>query len=252
LLVLALGVGVTGTVVALDEQDDSTQVSLASAAFKPSGAGDASDLAPVHDFLAGSAVGSTLEAFETPSPAPGTEPFVTMTNPTWEGRLLAVLVLETSPDGQWMNVRLPMRPNMTTGWVRASDLTTWSVPNRILISVTTNTLTVFRGDSDEVIYEAPVATGKPGTETPLGDFYIDIVNPLGHDPIYGWGQLSVSAFSHIWATFGGGIGQMAIHGWNNPSVVGHNVSNGCVRMRNEDIEYLATLAPLGTPVTVID
>jgi lipoprotein-anchoring transpeptidase ErfK/SrfK len=33
--------------------------------------------------------------------------------------------------------------------------------------------------------------------------------------------------------------------------MGKNVSNGCIRMRNEDITRLAELAPLGTPVEIV-
>ena len=51
--------------------------------------------------------------------------------------------------------------------------------------------------------------------------------------------------------FAGGIGQIAIHGWNNPSAMGRNVSNGCVRMNNADIARVAELAPLGTPVSIV-
>jgi lipoprotein-anchoring transpeptidase ErfK/SrfK len=76
------------------------------------------------------------------------------------------------------------------------------------------------------------------------------VNPLGDHPTYGWGQLSVSGFSDVLERFAGGIGQIAIHGWNDPSAMGRNVSNGCVRMNNDDIARVAELAPLGTPVTI--
>ena len=50
--------------------------------------------------------------------------------------------------------------------------------------------------------------------------------------------------------FAGGIGQIAIHGWNDPSAMGRNVSNGCIRMNNDDIARVAELAPLGTPVII--
>ena len=65
-------------------------------------------------------------------------------------------------------------------------------------------------------------------------------------------QLSVSGFSEVFQTFGGGIGQIAIHGWNNDNVIGNDVSNGCVRMRNVDIATVADLAPLGTPVQIVE
>ena len=49
--------------------------------------------------------------------------------------------------------------------------------------------------------------------------------------------------------FGGGDGQIAIHGTNNPGDIGQDVSHGCVRIENAAIERLSTL-PLGTPVVI--
>ncbi len=48
---------------------------------------------------------------------------------------------------------------------------------------------------------------------------------------------------------GGGV--LGIHGTNDPAhSIGERVSHGCIRMRNEDIDYLAGLLPLGTPVEI--
>lgn len=41
-----------------------------------------------------------------------------------------------------------------------------------------------------------------------------------------------------------------IHGTNKPETVGQAVSHGCVRMRNEDIERLFEMVPVGTPVYI--
>ncbi len=41
-----------------------------------------------------------------------------------------------------------------------------------------------------------------------------------------------------------------IHGTNNPASIGQSVSHGCVRMRNEDIEKLFEMVPVGTPVFI--
>lgn len=42
----------------------------------------------------------------------------------------------------------------------------------------------------------------------------------------------------------------ALHGTNAPSSIGRSVSHGCVRLRNEDIETLYQLVPVGTPVYI--
>jgi lipoprotein-anchoring transpeptidase ErfK/SrfK len=42
-----------------------------------------------------------------------------------------------------------------------------------------------------------------------------------------------------------------IHGSNEPWTIGTNVSSGCIRMRNEDVEDLYSRVPVGTKVVVI-
>jgi hypothetical protein len=41
-----------------------------------------------------------------------------------------------------------------------------------------------------------------------------------------------------------------IHGTNAPETIGRSVSHGCVRLRNEDIEQLYDMVPVGTPVYI--
>ena len=42
----------------------------------------------------------------------------------------------------------------------------------------------------------------------------------------------------------------AIHGTDEPASIGRSVSHGCVRLRNEDIETLYNIVPVGTPVYI--
>jgi len=42
----------------------------------------------------------------------------------------------------------------------------------------------------------------------------------------------------------------ALHGTNKPETIGQAVSHGCVRLRNEDIEKLYEMVPVGTPVYI--
>ncbi|HVB07135.1 MAG TPA: L,D-transpeptidase [Acidimicrobiales bacterium] len=43
---------------------------------------------------------------------------------------------------------------------------------------------------------------------------------------------------------------MGLHGTNDPSSVGGNVSHGCLRVSNSTIVRLAGTLPLGTPVII--
>ncbi|MBZ9604567.1 L,D-transpeptidase [Phyllobacterium chamaecytisi] len=42
-----------------------------------------------------------------------------------------------------------------------------------------------------------------------------------------------------------------VHGTNEPWLIGQAVSNGCIRLTNEDILYLYDNTPLGTPVLIV-
>ena len=241
-LVAAIGIGAVVT------YDDGAPQAMRTGGFEVSGRGDSEAIAPINGFEAARALGPVVDGYATPNPSPGSPPAISAPNPTWEGHPLTMSVLQAR--GEWLEVRLPARPNSASYWVRAAQVETWEVPNRIVVEVGASRLTVYRGDSDEVLYTTDVATGRPATPTPLGEFYIDIVLPIGRG-IYGWGMLSVAGFSDVLYSFGGGIGQIAIHGWNDESVMGQHRSNGCVRMRNGDISQVAALAPLGTPVSIV-
>ena len=43
-----------------------------------------------------------------------------------------------------------------------------------------------------------------------------------------------------------------IHGTTEPEAVGKQVTAGCVRMRNPDVEELFDIIPVGTEVTIVD
>jgi lipoprotein-anchoring transpeptidase ErfK/SrfK len=256
LLAALLGAGVLVAtvvgVVAANRQPGAADVVVADAAVEIRGSGDATAIVPAveHPFRAGQAVVPEVRAFAAPGPAAGEAPAFTSTNPTHEGFPLVVSVIDETDDGEWLHVRFPQRPNGTSGWIRADQVSSWGLRNAVEVSLAERVLRVRDGTSGDVLFEASVSVGSDATPTPVGEFFIDIVNPLGAHPTYGWGQLSVSGFSDVLERFAGGIGQIAIHGWNDPSAMGRNVSNGCVRMNNDDIARVAELAPLGTPVTI--
>jgi lipoprotein-anchoring transpeptidase ErfK/SrfK len=214
----------------------------------PTTAAPTTTTAPKAPFEAAHAISPEVPLFDSPA-APG--PSTSLPNPTVEHVPLAFLVKEHGPPG-WLQVQINQRPNEATAWVRESDVTLQPVENRIVVSVSNHQLTVFKGLTDQVLFQAPVATGVARTPTPLGHFYIDVVVDLDYKGgAYGAYQLSVAGFSDVLQSFGGGPGQIAIHGTNHPELIGQDVSNGCIRMTNEDITALVPLAPVGTPVEVI-
>lgn len=188
--------------------------------------------------------GSEIGVYSTPGQAEADESF---DNPTWEGLPLVFLVQQRQ--GDWLEVQLNSRPNQTTAWVRAADVTLRQVTHRIVVSLAARSLTVYDGQTP--IMEAPVAIGTSSTPTPRGNYYIDgavrTPDPTG---VYGPYQVSVAAFSEVLMSFGSGVGQIAFHGTNAPGLVGSAVSNGCLRMNNADVTRLANIVPIGTPVQI--
>jgi len=72
-------------------------------------------------------------------------------------------------------------------------------------------------------------------------------DPAGtYDP-YAFG---LSAFSDVLSSFGGGPGEIGLHGTDQPTSVGADVSHGCLRVSNATISELARVLPLGTRVII--
>ncbi|MGM0501934.1 MAG: L,D-transpeptidase family protein [Bacillota bacterium] len=84
----------------------------------------------------------------------------------------------------------------------------------------------------------PVAIGKSSTPTPTGQFSIinKIDNP--YNPALGSRWLQFTYENH------------GIHGTNQPSLIGRSVSAGCVRMYNQEVEYVYNKVSCGTPVKI--
>jgi lipoprotein-anchoring transpeptidase ErfK/SrfK len=160
-----------------------------------------------------------------------------------------VFLVKTQWAVGWVQVVLPVRPNGTTGWVHASDVTLTPNPYHIGVSLSDHTITVTNANA--VMYTGPVAVGAPGTPTPTGRFYLYVLleSPDPSGP-YGPFAYGLSSHSDALATFDGGDAEIGIHGNADASVLGSSVSHGCVRMDNDAITNLSKVLPLGTPVDI--
>lgn len=178
-------------------------------------------------------------------PAPDRPANRTLTNPQATGAPLTLLV--TRQDGIWLQVLLPVRPNGSTGWVRASEVLAARVPYRIEISTKAHRLTLYK--SGQLVATYPVATGTGGTPTPLGSFFLtELLAPTNAG--YGQYAYGLSAFSDALTSFVGGPGQIGLHGTAEAGSIGRSSSHGCIRLSNGDIAALAKVLPLGTPVNI--
>lgn len=92
----------------------------------------------------------------------------------------------------------------------------------------------------ETIYTFPIAIGKPQTPTPKGIWHIQNKKQLTDIGVYGTHWLGLDDPGY------------GIHGTNQPELIGQEVSAGCIRMRNADIQYLFAQVSIGTPVIIMD
>ena len=121
----------------------------------------------------------------------------------------------------------------------------------ILIDKSANTLTLKAGERVVKIYS--VGTGKEGT-TPVGNFMI--TNKI-HEPEWfkpGEGVIPYGNPENLLGTRWMGIDSpgYGIHGTWEPETIGKQLSAGCVRLLNRDVEDLYTIVPAGTKVTIIE
>ncbi|AJQ28103.1 L,D-transpeptidase [Pelosinus fermentans] len=120
---------------------------------------------------------------------------------------------------------------------------------QIIINLPSRTLQLYYGNTMSKEYY--VAIGKPSTPTPMGNFYIVSKE---RDPIWippGRNYVVMSGpdnpLGYRWMEF---LPLYGIHGTNAPWTIGMAVSNGCVRMLEEEAEELFDIVTNGTPVTI--
>jgi lipoprotein-anchoring transpeptidase ErfK/SrfK len=188
----------------------------------------------------------SLQVYDQPA---GTGKLVTTLSAKTDYGLPRTL-LATSVQSGWLQVLLPVRPNGSQGWIRASDVTTTTTDYQVRIVLGTHHLALVKAGA--LVLETNVVLGKSQTPTPTGLFYVTDPVDLQATPngSYGAFALGLSGFSNVLTSFNGGPGQIAVHGTPYADQVGQDLSNGCVRIPNALILQIAKLVPLGTPVNI--
>lgn len=192
-----------------------------------------------------SASGSSVSIFD----APNGHLLTTLASPGGYGNVIRVFEVIDHSRADFYHVMLPTRPNGSTGWVRASEVrlsgTEWSID----IDLSARFATVYKGT--KVDTQTGVVVGTPESPTPTGDFYITEEVPTGMPfGVYGPYEFGLSAHSDVYSEFGGGDGQIGLHGTNEPGLIGTAASHGCVRFPNDAITKMAKALPPGTPVHI--
>ena len=180
-----------------------------------------------------------------------------ITGKFWEGKVISMkkivalclffcmLILQSAVFAA-ENTAANVNTNANANLSAANTVKRW-----ILINIPARSLRLYEDDKCVAMY--PVGVGKIGSKTPAGFYKIveKVVNPTWVDP----GDTSVviasgpdNPLGFRWLGIGGNYG---IHGTNNPSSVGHYVSNGCVRMVEADVEKVFDKVDVGTEVQIM-
>ena len=133
--------------------------------------------------------------------------------------------------------------------------------SHIIISKQDFTLSLYDSD-DRLVCRFPVAVGKNygnkqrsgDMKTPEGDFSIQQIQPAsdwGHDFGDGKGWIPNcygNWFIRLKTPPHRGIG---IHGTHAPESIGTRATEGCIRLRNADLDSLKPLVRVGMPVAIL-
>ncbi len=132
------------------------------------------------------------------------------------------------------------------------SLRIWTAPFSVIVDKSQNILML--KTADEVVKIYRVSTGANNI-TPVGSFKIatKLANPVwfkpGSNPIPA--ESPENVLGSRWMGFDTDP-HYGIHGTTEPEKIGQQVTAGCVRMRNADVEELFDLLPTGAPVVIQD
>ncbi len=126
----------------------------------------------------------------------------------------------------------------------------WTAPFSILVYKSQNTL-ILKTD-EEIIKTYVVSTGI-NNSSPVGNF--KIINKLTHPTWFKAGAVVApnspdNVLGSRWLGFD--LPGFGIHGTTDPGNLGKQITQGCVRMANSDVEELYSIVPVGTEVTIVN
>jgi lipoprotein-anchoring transpeptidase ErfK/SrfK len=128
----------------------------------------------------------------------------------------------------------------------------------VWVKVVKSSHTLYLYEGDKIIMTAIVAVGEnPGDKqragdrrTPEGEFVVEQIQNSSYWK-YDFGDGPVEGAYGPWfirlKTGWQGIG---IHGTHDESFLGKDVTEGCIRMKNEDLEFLKSRISIGTRVVI--
>lgn len=180
-------------------------------------------------------------------------------NPEDGTPLVFRLTDDADPASDWLHVDLPLpipESDAADGYVKAADVTGFCHTWEITVDRAAHELTLTEGGEEKMT--APVGLGTDERATEPGEYYTTEVIDSTVDDYgdYAWAINGFSDDPEVIADFGDnplGVAMVGIHGTNEPELIPGDVSNGCIRLKNEDISRFVDEfgLPYGVPVHVV-
>ena len=127
------------------------------------------------------------------------------------------------------------------------------------IFVDCNSCMIYLYEDGKVTFKQPCSPGRPGYETPTGDWTLSgkIANPTWTNPGSDWaknmpetigpGRSNPMGLRKLAVSCGDGI---FIHGTDNIGALGSPDSHGCIRVSNDEIVKLYDMVSEGIPIII--
>ncbi len=126
----------------------------------------------------------------------------------------------------------------------------WNASFSLVVDKSQNILMI---KADEEIIKTYIVSTGVNNSTPVGTF--KIVNKLENPTWFKAGAVvSADSKENVLGTrwMGFDLAGYGIHGTVEPENLGKQVTQGCVRMENSEVEELYIIVPVGTEVTITD
>lgn len=126
----------------------------------------------------------------------------------------------------------------------------WTGTFNIFVDKSQNILILKDGNDVLKVYDVSTGTGN---STPVGEFTIitRLIDPVWFNKgIVVPPESPQNVLGSRWLGFD--LPGYGIHGTVDPESIGQQVTAGCVRMRNEEVEELYSIIPRGTKVVIVD
>jgi lipoprotein-anchoring transpeptidase ErfK/SrfK len=141
--------------------------------------------------------------------------------------------------------------NLSSNVIRVGQrLRIWTGKFNIFVDKSQNKLTL--KDGDEIVKVYDVSTGT-NNSTPVGTYTITskLIDPVWFNKgIVLPPESPDNVLGSRWLGFD--LPGYGIHGTIEPDAIGQQVTAGCVRMRNAEVEELYSIVPMGTEVTIVN